>query len=639
MSPSTVEVQAADDSLYLQEMEAVAFSCNRRAIASIRGALDASRPFTFVEYLAKEPIVSPAIDDAVRIDNTTFFFPFLRREAERAPWHKNETSPVIHDDRFWREQAKMLPRYQYPGSIHTLDGDSFAKRSWNLWSNVHQRYGECVFTSDEIAGFAENSGVRNHVGARLEYDLFGHSLVDAGLSLKAFYAPIASERLFYGYALLLFPMVRTDENIDAHRGANREPCEIGEVVANAVETIHLLTLPFLHETIYELKHRNAPRSAETAFQKVRATSVDSRTSVIAGIEDAFADLWVRRKTSNPNRENGDPAIRSLIFSRYYLASPKMVESMSDAISRCRFLRKPEKEKPLPSAIVYGEPGSGKEQMARLLAYLTDDYFDSRVNTINMAAIRPSPLAAPLLQGMEFELCPVKSLLLPPDVGNGDERPKETFILDELNSLDVEMQGVLLRIIEQGEVTPLFGREPAAVAHFMVGVVNEDPEQITHENQLEEVLRGSGGLGTVATAFLSNALRRNRRLRDDLFHRLRRGVYVRIPPIDQRREDLPFLLLFTVAGEIKDQWEAQNRVGEPKIYVDFRAYDLVSNGAISWRGNVRRVQQLSRRVARRVYESEEGGNEYYVHRNLVYECLIEEFLHEIPDIAERLSISA
>lgn len=638
MSPSKTAVDAtADDDLYLQEMEAVAFSCNRRAVTEIRACLK-SQPFTFVEYLAMEPVV---IDSAATIDNTTFFFPFLRREAERVQWHKiSPSTPIVHDDSFWTEQAKKLADYQYPGSIDILEGNNFAQLSWALRTKTKDKYDVYPIPSAEIRRSELRSGVRDHDGAKLEYNLFGRAVADAGLSLRTYYTPIASERLFYGYALLLFPVIDPGVTIET-----KGPDKIGDVFAKTVSQIHLQTLPFFHETIYELKHETNPGAAETTFQRVRQ---HPQSSNVGRIEDAFADLWERRKNCNAtDGDEDDPATESLIFSRYYLASPKMVESVTDAISRCQLLRKPNKTKSLPSAMVYGAPGTGKEKLARLLAYLSEDYFGKRINTINMAAIRPSSVAAPYLQGMELDICHIPSVFVPKDADAGNKRPQETFILDELNSLDIENQGILLRIIEQGEVTPMFGQQPQLIAHLIIGVVNEDPEQITRESELEEVVRASGALGTIATALLSDTLRRSRRLRDDLFHRLRRGVYVRIPSINERREDLPFLLLRMVKSEIKAQWKAETELSaeksekkqEPSVYIDFRAYDVICDGSINWRGNVRRVERFARRVARQAYDDRKEKDEYYVHRDLVHKCLVKEFEKEIPDIADRLSLFA
>ena len=98
----------------------------------------------------------------------------------------------------------------------------------------------------------------------------------------------------------------------------------------------------------------------------------------------------------------------------------------------------------------------------------------------MSALKPNMLFGPLFLGMiisepQFQ---IPSILLQSGEREGEQNAAGVFILDELNSLDVDLQGVLLRVLENGEVRPLFGIEAKHIAHLIVGIVNENPDILT-----------------------------------------------------------------------------------------------------------------------------------------------------------------
>ncbi len=68
--------------------------------------------------------------------------------------------------------------------------------------------------------------------------------------------------------------------------------------------------------------------------------------------------------------------------------------------------------------------------------------------------------------------------------DGESPIGHTVILDELNSMHIEQQGVLLRILENAEIAPLFSREdPSKVSFLCVGVMNEEPADLMKEEEL------------------------------------------------------------------------------------------------------------------------------------------------------------
>ena len=101
----------------------------------------------------------------------------------------------------------------------------------------------------------------------------------------------------------------------------------------------------------------------------------------------------------------------------------------------------------------------------------------------------------------------------------------TLFLDEIANLDLELQRQLLLVLERGQVTRLGdtqGRGPATPK--LVAATNEDVE----------------------------ALVRAGRFRADLYMRLNPATRLRVPPLRERREDLPELVRFAFLEALRSE---------------------------------------------------------------------------------------
>ena len=202
---------------------------------------------------------------------------------------------------------------------------------------------------------------------------------------------------------------------------------------------------------------------------------------------------------------------------------------------------------------------------------------------------------------------------PTDSQEIEDSVPAAFILDELNSLDVDLQGILLRILEQGEIRPLLGLKPVYIRHLIVGIVNENPEEITRETEVREFLRDKGRFGSILSGLFYELIRRTRRLRDDLYHRLRRNLYVEIPDLDNRREDIPILFYVSVPDPHKDP------------IIELSAYKLLMNPRIQWTGNIRQIQAVAK-IASRYAEDDYLS---WISEDCVREALETEFPYLSP----------
>src|SRR2546423_3746709 len=159
-----------------------------------------------------------------------------------------------------------------------------------------------------------------------------------------------------------------------------------------------------------------------------------------------------------------------------------------------------------TVMITGESGTGKELVARAL----HDYGKRRTGpfvAINMAAI-PRDLIESELFGHEkgaFTGANTRAS------GRFEQAEGGTLFLDEIGDMPLEAQTRLLRVLQQGEYTTVGGRTPIKTDVRIIAATNRDLRLLIQQ-----------GL-----------------FREDLYYRLN-VVPLRIPPLRERREDIPDL---------------------------------------------------------------------------------------------------
>jgi two-component system nitrogen regulation response regulator GlnG len=205
-----------------------------------------------------------------------------------------------------------------------------------------------------------------------------------------------------------------------------------------------------------------------------------------------------------------------------------------------------------TVMIYGESGTGKELAARAL----HDYGKRRRGTfvaVNMAAI-PRELIESELFGHEkgaFTGATMRSS------GRFEQAAGGTLFLDEIGDMPLEAQTRLLRVLQEGEYTPVGGRTPIRADVRIIAATHRDLRQMVRQ-----------GL-----------------FREDLYYRLS-VVPIRLPPLRERSEDIPELVRHFFA-EVQDE-------GLSSKALDGEAMDALK--AYPWPGNVRELENLVRRLA-------------------------------------------
>jgi two-component system, NtrC family, nitrogen regulation response regulator GlnG len=204
-----------------------------------------------------------------------------------------------------------------------------------------------------------------------------------------------------------------------------------------------------------------------------------------------------------------------------------------------------------TVMISGESGTGKELVARAL----HEYGKRRNGpfvAVNMAAI-PRELIESELFGHErgaFTGANARG------IGKFEQAEGGTLFLDEIGDMPLEAQTRLLRVLQEGEYTPVGGRQPTKANVRIVAATHRDLRQLIHQ-----------GL-----------------FREDLFFRLN-VVPMRLPPLRERLEDVPDLVHHFLAQA--------ERQGMPRKSVDAAAFEAMKRHR--WPGNVRELENLVRRL--------------------------------------------
>jgi two-component system response regulator AtoC len=210
-------------------------------------------------------------------------------------------------------------------------------------------------------------------------------------------------------------------------------------------------------------------------------------------------------------------------------------------------------------LLLGETGTGKELFARLI-HASGPSATGPFVAINCAAI-PSEL-------LEAELFGVVGRVatgVDPKPGHFLQADGGSIFLDEIGELTDPLQAKLLRVLQEREILSLGALAPRRINVRVIAASNSDLYGRT----------------------------RSGRFRADLYYRLR-GLQFHIPPLRERPEDIPALVLSFVS-------RACTTYGKSIAGVSRRALSLLMTH--SWPGNVRELQN---EVERAVLLCHTGG---------------------------------
>lgn len=230
------------------------------------------------------------------------------------------------------------------------------------------------------------------------------------------------------------------------------------------------------------------------------------------------------------------------FSMLFGTSPKM-EEVKNTIEQVADTN--------VTVLVRGESGTGKEVVARMI-YGNSTRREKPFVKVNCAAI-PSELLESELFGYE------------PGAFTGANRQKlgkfeqanyGTIFLDEISEMHPALQAKLLHVLQDGEFARLGGKRDIAVDVRVLAATNKPLEKAVEE-----------GL-----------------FREDLFYRLN-VVTIHIPPLRERREEIPVFLEFFLR-KYSEYYGKQ-----PPPFSDYAVSRIME---YAWPGNIRELENLVKR---------------------------------------------
>lgn len=243
---------------------------------------------------------------------------------------------------------------------------------------------------------------------------------------------------------------------------------------------------------------------------------------------------LEKQTPGKQSDNLLPARYTFRDIRYTSASMKRV------VEQCEQIAKNDS-----SVMIYGETGTGKELFAQSI-HNASSRKDRPFLAINCAAI-PENLLEGLLFGTERGAYTGAERR----AGLFEQADGGTLLLDELNSMNVNLQSKLLRVLQDGTFRRVGGSAEIRTNVRIFSNINIPPYQAIEEGKL----------------------------RRDLFYRL--GVVnISIPPLRERKDDIGMLAKTFIIQYNKSLVKNVKDINRATLEC-FQSYD--------WPGNVRELQ--------------------------------------------------
>jgi two-component system response regulator HydG len=199
-------------------------------------------------------------------------------------------------------------------------------------------------------------------------------------------------------------------------------------------------------------------------------------------------------------------------------------------------------------LITGESGTGKELVASAI------HANSRRRRNRMVALNCAGLSESILEDELFgHVRGAYTGAQGERAGRFEYADKGTLFMDEIGDMPLSMQAKLLRVLENGEVVRLGRNESIKVDVRLISATNRTLDEMVAAKQF----------------------------REDLFFRIK-GVTIFIPPLRERRDDIPLLIYYFLQQTAKKHGRIIESI-TPEAQQLLMSY--------SWPGNVRQLRNV------------------------------------------------
>jgi DNA-binding NtrC family response regulator len=202
-----------------------------------------------------------------------------------------------------------------------------------------------------------------------------------------------------------------------------------------------------------------------------------------------------------------------------------------------------------TVLILGESGTGKELLARGIHYNSPRATKPLV-TVNCPSIPDTLLESELFGHVRGAFTGA----IKDRKGKFEMADGGTLFLDEIADLREDVQAKLLRVLQEHEFERLGESTPIQVDVRLIAATNKDIEKLVSNGQF----------------------------REDLYYRLS-VVPITIPPLRERKADIPYLVEFFIERYKKDK----------KVTVDSEVLEILKT--YNWPGNVRELENVIERA--------------------------------------------
>lgn len=205
-----------------------------------------------------------------------------------------------------------------------------------------------------------------------------------------------------------------------------------------------------------------------------------------------------------------------------------------------------------AVFITGESGTGKTLISKTI----HEYSKRRKKpfvAVNCAAISPTLIESELFGHEKGAFTGATQQRR----GFFEEANGGTILLDEITELPIELQGKLLRVLEENRIRRVGGNQELDVNVRLISATNRDPKDAISEGKL----------------------------REDLYYRI--NIFpIHAPSLRERPEDIPFLAQMFLERICEEE-------GRPVCTFDNRVVEILKN--YGWPGNVRELRNVINRA--------------------------------------------